>query len=113
MKGITDKDSGGTTLVSYAYTYDAAELVSQEMRTWDSGPHRYADLRLHEQRPVDQRDALGRLVLERELLLGCQRQRDRLGLHHDHGQRADGVARLYVYIRRQWQHDHDDGDVDG
>ena len=37
MTGITDKNSGGTTLVSYGYTYDAAGLVSQEMRTWDSG----------------------------------------------------------------------------
>ena len=37
MTGITDKNSGGTTLVSYGYTYDAAGLVSQETRTWDSG----------------------------------------------------------------------------
>src|ERR1700678_2662501 len=37
MTGIVDKNSGGTTLVSYGYTYDAAGLVSQETRTWDSG----------------------------------------------------------------------------
>ena len=37
MTGITDKNSGGTTLVSYGYTYNAAGLVSQETRTWASG----------------------------------------------------------------------------
>jgi RHS repeat-associated protein len=37
MTGITDKNSSGTTLVSYGYTYDAAGLVSQEARTWASG----------------------------------------------------------------------------
>jgi YD repeat-containing protein len=37
MTGITDKNSSGTTLVSYGYTYDAAGLVTQEARTWDSG----------------------------------------------------------------------------
>ena len=37
MTGITDKNSGGTTLASYGYTYDAAGLVSQETRTWASG----------------------------------------------------------------------------
>ena len=37
MTGITDKNSGGTTLVSYGYTYDAAGLVTQETRNWDSG----------------------------------------------------------------------------
>ncbi len=37
LTGITDKNSGGTTLVSYGYTYDAAGLVSQETRTWASG----------------------------------------------------------------------------
>ena len=37
MTGITDKNSSGTTLVSYGYTYDAAGLVSQETRTWDFG----------------------------------------------------------------------------
>ena len=37
MTGITDKNSGGTTLVSYGYTYDAAGLVSQEIAHWDSG----------------------------------------------------------------------------
>ncbi len=34
MTGTTDKNSSGTTLVSYGYTYDAAGLVSQETRTW-------------------------------------------------------------------------------
>jgi len=37
VTGITDKNSGGTTLVSYAYTYDAASRVSQEVRNWNSG----------------------------------------------------------------------------
>jgi RHS repeat-associated protein len=37
LKGITDNNSSGTTLVSYAYTYDAAGRVSQETRTWASG----------------------------------------------------------------------------
>ena len=37
MTGITDKNSGGTTLVSYGYTYDAAGRVTQEVRNWDSG----------------------------------------------------------------------------
>ena len=37
MTGITDKNSSGTTLVSYGYTYGAAGLVTQETRTWDSG----------------------------------------------------------------------------
>ena len=37
MTGITDKNSSGTTLVSYGYTYDAAGLLSQETQTWDSG----------------------------------------------------------------------------
>ena len=37
MTGITDKNSGGTTLVSYAYTYDAASRVTQEVRNWASG----------------------------------------------------------------------------
>ena len=37
MTGITDKNSSGTTLVSYGYTYNAAGLVTQETRTWDSG----------------------------------------------------------------------------
>ncbi len=37
MTGVTDKNSGGTTLVSYAYTYDAAGRVTQEVRDWSSG----------------------------------------------------------------------------
>jgi RHS repeat-associated protein len=37
MTGITDNNSGGTTLVSFGYTYDAAGLVSQETRHWASG----------------------------------------------------------------------------
>ena len=32
-----DKNSGGTTLVSYGYTYDAAGRVTQETRAWNSG----------------------------------------------------------------------------
>jgi hypothetical protein len=36
--GITDKNSSGTTLVSYGYTNNAAGLVvTQEARTWDAG----------------------------------------------------------------------------
>jgi RHS repeat-associated protein len=37
MTGIVDSNSTGTTLVSYGYTYDAADRVTQEVRTWDSG----------------------------------------------------------------------------
>ena len=37
MTGIVDSNSTGTTLVSYGYTYDAADRVSQEVRTWASG----------------------------------------------------------------------------
>jgi YD repeat-containing protein len=39
MTGIVDSNSTGTTLVSYGYTYtyDAAERISQETRTWASG----------------------------------------------------------------------------
>jgi RHS repeat-associated protein len=36
MTGIVDSNSTGTTLVSYGYTYDAADRVTQEVRTWDS-----------------------------------------------------------------------------
>ena len=35
MTGIVDKNSGGTTLVSYGYTYDAAGLA--EPRDTDVG----------------------------------------------------------------------------
>ncbi len=46
MTGITDKNSSGTTLVSYAYTYDAAGRVTQEVRDWEFGLRdRHADLR--------------------------------------------------------------------
>jgi RHS repeat-associated protein len=34
---ITDKNSGGTQVVSYGYSYDAASRVTQEVRTWNSG----------------------------------------------------------------------------
>ena len=37
MTGIVDSNSTGTTLVTYGYTYDAADRVSQETRTWASG----------------------------------------------------------------------------
>ena len=37
MTGITDKNSSGTTLVSYGYTYDSAGRITQEVRLWDSG----------------------------------------------------------------------------
>jgi YD repeat-containing protein len=37
MTGIVDSNSTGTTLVSYGCTYDAADRVTQEVRTWDSG----------------------------------------------------------------------------
>ena len=35
--GIVDKNSSGTTLVSYAYTYDLAGRVTQESRGWAAG----------------------------------------------------------------------------
>ncbi len=37
MTGITDKNSSGTTQVSYGYIYDAASRVTTETRTWASG----------------------------------------------------------------------------
>ena len=68
LTGITDKNAGGTTLVSYGYTYDAAGRVTQEARTWAFGLlDRHADLRLHEQQPAHERDAHERLVRQREL----------------------------------------------
>ena len=49
MTGITDKNSGGTTLVSYGYTYNAAGLVSAETRHLGLGLlHRHARLHVHE-----------------------------------------------------------------
>ena len=51
MTGITDKNSGGTTLVSYGYTYDAAGLVSQEIADVGFGVrHRHPELHVHQQR---------------------------------------------------------------
>ena len=45
MTGITDKNSGGTTLVSYGYTYNAAGLVSAGNATLGLGLiDRHADL---------------------------------------------------------------------
>ena len=71
MTGIVDSNSTGTTLITYGYTYDAADRVSQETRTWASGSIiRHADLHVHEQQPVDGGFAHERLVLERELYLG-------------------------------------------
>ena len=81
MTGIVDSNSTGTTLVSYGYTYDAADRVSQETRTWASGASSDTlTYIVHEQQPVDRRDAHERLVLERELHVGQQRQRNRHGL---------------------------------
>jgi RHS repeat-associated protein len=37
LTGVTHKNAGGTTLVSYGETYDAAGRVTQEARTWGSG----------------------------------------------------------------------------
>ncbi len=37
LTGITDKTSAGTVVASYAYTLDAANRLSQETRTWNSG----------------------------------------------------------------------------
>jgi len=37
MTAMTDKNSGGTTLVSYGYTYNSGGMVSQEVRHWASG----------------------------------------------------------------------------
>ena len=114
MTGITDKNSGGTTLVSYAYTYDAAELVSQEVRVWDSGSD--TDTMTYDYTNNDQLTSVSHSdgsFSNESFHLGCQRQRDRHGLHHGHGQRANRLAGLLVYLRRRRQHDHDDADVDG
>jgi YD repeat-containing protein len=37
MTTITDKNSGGTQVVSYGYSYDAANRVTQELRSWNVG----------------------------------------------------------------------------
>ena len=79
VTGITDKNSGGTTLVSYAYTYDAAGRVTQEVRDWGSGQFNgHACVYLYKQQPVDRRHAHERLLLERELHIRRQRQRNRV-----------------------------------
>ena len=99
MTGITDKNSGGTTLVSYGYTYDAAGLVTQETRAWASGASiRHAQLHLYQQRPAHGRDAHERCVFQRELQLRRQRQRNRHGLHDQHGQRADGITWFHLHL---------------
>ena len=100
MTGITDKNSVGTTLVSYGYTYDAAGLVSQETRTWASGSS--TDTLTYGYTNNDQltsvhphehtRSRTGKLQLRR------QRQPDRHGLYDQHRQRADRLARLYLYL---------------
>ena len=114
MTGITDKNSGGTTLVSYGYTYDAAGLVQPgNADVGFGGIDRHAELHVHEQRPAHRCDAHERFVLQRELQLRCQRQRNRHRLHDQHGQRADGIAGLHVHLRRRWQHDHVDEYVHG
>ena len=106
MTGITDKNSGGTTLVSYGYTYDAAGRVTQEARTWASGSS--TDTLTYTYTNNNQLTGVSHtnvLVHERELQLRRQRQRDRHGLHDDHGQRADGLAGLHAIPTTRRQHD--------
>ena len=113
MTGITDKNSSGTTLVSYGYTYDAAGRVTQEVARLGIGlGDRHADLRATRITTSSRRDAHQRVVRQRELLVGRQRQPDGDGLHDEHGQRADGLAGLHVHLRRRRQHDHVHADVD-
>ena len=114
MTGIVDSNSTGTTLVSYGYTYDAADRVTQEVADLGFGRlDRHADLLVHEQQPVDRRDAHERLVHERELHVGQQRQRNRHGLYDGHGQRANRLARLHLHLRQRRRDDLGDADVDG
>ena len=104
MTAIVDKNSGGTTLVSYGYTYDAASRVTQEARTWASGSSTdtltYGYTNNDQLTSVATRTAHSRA----RALLRRQRQPDGHRLHDDHGQRADGVAGLHVHIRRRRQH---------
>ena len=99
MTGITDKNSSGTTLVSYGYTFNAAGLVTPGDADVGFGVrHRHARLHVHEQRPAHGRDAHERCVLQRELQLRRQRQPNRHGLYDQHRQRADGLSRQYVHV---------------
>ena len=71
MTGIVDSNSTGTTLVTYGYTYDAADRVSQEVRTWASGGS--SDTLTYSYTNNNQLTGVShyeRLVLERELHLG-------------------------------------------
>ena len=112
MTGITDKNSGGTTLVSYGYTYDAAGLVSQETRTWDSGAD--TDTLDYTYTANDQLTGVTHTdhsFANESFTYDANGNQTGYGLHDQHGQRADRVARLYVHLRRRWQHDHVDPDV--
>ena len=113
MTGITDKNSSGTTLVSYGYTYDAAEPRQPGSRDLGLGVrHRHADYGYTNNDQLTSVSHTERLVHERELHLGRKWQRDGHGLHHEHRQRADGLAGLHIHLRRRRQHDHVDPDVD-
>ena len=75
MTGIVDSNSTGTTLVTYGYTYDAADRVSQEVRTWASGAS--SDTVTYSYTNNNQLTGVShikRLVLERELHVGQQWQ---------------------------------------
>ena len=43
--------------------------------------NRHTDLHIHEQQPIDRGFAYERVVHERELYLGLERQRNRHGIH--------------------------------
>ena len=109
MTGITDKNSSGTTLVSYGYTYDAAGLVSQETRTWASGSD--TDTLDYTYTNNDQLTGVTHTndaFANESFSYDANGNRNRHGLYDQHGQRADCLAWLHVHLRRRRQHDHID-----
>ena len=113
LTGITDKNSGGTTLVSYGYT-STRQPGRPGDRSWASGSS--TDTLTYGYTNNNQLTSVVAhewLFLQRELQLRRQRESRQHRLHDHHRQRADRLARLLVHLRCRWQHDHDDGHVDG
>ena len=73
---------------------------------------RHADLRLHQQQPVDKRVAHQLVVLQRELHVGRERKPNGYRLHHQRRKRTDGLAGIHVHVRCRRQHDHVHPNVD-
>ena len=112
MTGIVDSNSTGTTLVSYGYTYDAADRVSQETRTWASGES--SDTLTYSYTNNNQLTGVSHTngSFTNESFTGRQRQRNRHRLHNEHRQRADRFAWLQLYLRQRRRDDVEDADLD-